>query len=175
MPDFAVQLEKLRSTILKTPVVEKYAKMVEEKTKVHCEYIAVGLIVLLAIFVFFGLGASFICNLVGLLYPMYASVKAIESKDSSDDTQWLTYWIVYGVFGFLETFIDLILYWLPFFYAIKIAFLVWCMHPTTKGATVLYNSVIRPVFLAHEEKIDSLLNSSAKAAADAADESKKDK
>lgn len=114
-------------------------------------------------------------NLVGLLYPMYASVKAIESKDSADDTQWLVYWIVYGVFGFLETFIDLILYWIPFFYAIKIAFLVWCMHPTTKGATVLYTSFIRSAFLAHEEKIDSLLNGAAKASDAAAEEPKKDK
>lgn len=106
---------------------------------------------------------------------MYASVKAIESKDSADDTQWLVYWIVYGVFGFLETFIDLILYWIPFFYAIKIAFLVWCMHPTTKGATVLYTSFIRSAFLAHEEKIDSLLNGAAKASDAAAEEPKKDK
>lgn len=117
------------------------------------------------------MSAALHSNLVGLLYPMYASVKAIESKDNSDDTQWLTYWIIYGLFGFFETFIDLILYWIPFFYAIKIAFLVWCMHPTTKGATVLYTSVVRPAFLAHEEKIDSLLNGSGKAE----DESKKDK
>ncbi len=93
---------------------------------------------------------------------MYASVKAIESKDTNDDTQWLVYWIVYGLFSFVETFIDLILYWIPFYFAIKIVFLVWCMHPTTKGATVIYNAVIRDVFKAHEEKIDSLLNGDKK-------------
>jgi receptor expression-enhancing protein 5/6 len=106
---------------------------------------------------------------------MYASVKAIESKDSADDTQWLVYWIVYGTFGFVETFIDLILYWIPFFYAIKIAFLVWCMHPTTKGATVLYNSFIRKAFLAHEEKMDSLLSGGSKVVEEVAEEAKKDK
>jgi hypothetical protein len=31
------------------------------------------------------------------------------------------------------------------------------MHPQTKGATVIYNSFLRDVFKAHEEKIDNLL------------------
>ena len=29
------------------------------------------------------------------VYPMYASMKAIERKRPDDDTLWLTYWIVY--------------------------------------------------------------------------------
>jgi receptor expression-enhancing protein 5/6 len=131
---------------------------------VRYEYVAAGLGVLMALLVFFGLGADFICNLVGFLYPTYASVKAIESKDTADDTQWLVYWVVYGMFTFLETFIDLILYWIPFFYPIKIAFLLWCMHPQTKGATVLYHSFIRDLFKAHEDKIDKMLNEGASAA-----------
>lgn len=30
-----------------------------------------------------------------VVYPMYASMKAIERKRPDDDTLWLTYWIVY--------------------------------------------------------------------------------
>jgi len=144
---------------------------------VRYEYVAAGLAVLLSLLVFFNLGADFICNLVGLLYPMYASLKAIETKDTADDTQWLVYWIVYGLFSFLETFVDLILYWVPFFYPIKIAFLIWCMHPMTKGATVLYNSFLRDLFKAHEDKIDRILSESSgstAAASTASSGSKKD-
>ncbi|CAI0546076.1 unnamed protein product [Linum tenue] len=31
-----------------------------------------------------------------LLYPLYASVMAIESPGKEDDEQWLAYWIIYS-------------------------------------------------------------------------------
>jgi receptor expression-enhancing protein 5/6 len=37
-------------------------------------------------------------DLVGFVYPMYGSIKAIESKESEDDTLWLTYWLVFALF-----------------------------------------------------------------------------
>lgn len=48
------------------------------------------------------------------------SIKAIESNSKDDDTQWLTYWVVYGVFSIVEAFSDIFLSWFPFYYAGKV-------------------------------------------------------
>ena len=52
---------------------------------------------------------------------------AIESKTKGDDTQWLVYWVIFAIFSIMEVFVDLVLYWIPFYYAFKLAFLLWAM------------------------------------------------
>lgn len=51
---------------------------------------------------------------------MFCRIKAIESPCKEDDTKWLTYWVVYGVFSLGEFFSDIFLYWFPFYYAFKV-------------------------------------------------------
>ncbi|KAB0341486.1 hypothetical protein FD755_013724 [Muntiacus reevesi] len=98
-------------------------------------------------------------------------IKAIESPNKEDDTQWLTYWVVYGVFSIVEFFSDLFLSWFPFYYMLKCGFLLWCMAPSpANGADLLYKRVIRPFFLKHESQVDSVvsdLKDRAKETADA--------
>lgn len=50
----------------------------------------------------------------------FCRIKAIESPSKEDDTKWLTYWVVYGVFSLGEFFSDIFLYWFPFYYAFKV-------------------------------------------------------
>ena len=45
-------------------------------------------------------------KIIAVAYPMYASFKAVESTNKADDTQWLTYWVVYACFTILECFTD---------------------------------------------------------------------
>lgn len=52
--------------------------------------------------------------------PATRSIKAIESSSKEDDTTWLTYWVVYGVFSVAEFFSDTFLYWFPFYYVGKV-------------------------------------------------------
>lgn len=47
-------------------------------------------------------------------------IKAIESATKEDDTKWLTYWVVYGVFSVAEFFADIFLSWFPFYYIGKV-------------------------------------------------------
>ncbi|XP_010151506.1 PREDICTED: receptor expression-enhancing protein 5, partial [Eurypyga helias] len=97
-------------------------------------------------------------------------IKAIESPNKDDDTQWLTYWVVYGVFSIAEFFSDIFLSWFPFYYMIKCGFLLWCMAPSpSNGAEFLYHRIIRPFFLKHEAQLDSVVKDLKDKAAETAD------
>merc|ERR1711983_677474 len=60
--------------------------------------------------------------------------------------------------GIIEVFVDFLLYWIPFYYAFKVAFLLWAMLPQTKGAKDLYASFLKDFLKKNESKIDAALN-----------------
>ena len=91
------------------------------------------------------------------------SFKAIESPDKEDDKKWLTYWIVFGFFTLFDTPLSYALYFLPFYYPVKLLFYVWMFYPNTNGALWLYNNIIVKMLRKYQpiidEKLDQLLNS----------------
>ncbi|XP_077389719.1 receptor expression-enhancing protein 6 isoform X1 [Festucalex cinctus] len=101
-------------------VVTDFLGKVEEKTGVKKKILAAGAVSVTGFYLVYGYGAALLCNLIGFVYPAYYSVKAIESPSKEDDTKWLTYWVVYGVFSLGEFFSDIFLYWFPFYYAFKV-------------------------------------------------------
>ncbi|ETS61837.1 hypothetical protein PaG_03941 [Moesziomyces aphidis] len=104
-------------------------------------------------FVFFNIAAGFLTNLLGFFVPAYFSLKALESPQPEDDVQWLTYWVVFGMFTFLETFSSIVLYYVPWYYTIKTLAIVWLMLPQTQGAKMVYSKVIRPAFLTTQKTV----------------------
>eukprot|EP00270_Netrium_digitus_P006338 TRINITY_DN1873_c0_g4_i1.p1 TRINITY_DN1873_c0_g4~~TRINITY_DN1873_c0_g4_i1.p1 ORF type:complete len:153 (+),score=33.86 TRINITY_DN1873_c0_g4_i1:99-557(+) len=93
--------------------------------------------------------------LVGFVYPFYASFKALDSKSSDINTQWLTYWIVFSLCNLLEYLLSWALPRLPFFYTAKILFILWLQLPQTKGAMIIYWRVLHPQIKKYEDKIDN--------------------
>lgn len=65
------------------------------------------------------------------------------------------YWIVFALFSFAEAFTDYILIWFPFYYELKICFVLWLVLPATRGACVLYRKVVHPQLLKRETEIDA--------------------
>ena len=56
-----------------------------------------------------------------------------------------------------EAFRDFLLYWIPFYYAFKLAFLLWAMLPQTKGAKFLYDSFLKDFLRKSENRIDAAM------------------
>ncbi len=41
----------------------------------------------------------------------------------------MKYWTVFGFFQVMETFLDMFVFWIPFYYEVKIGFLIFMIHP----------------------------------------------
>merc|ERR1712100_566237 len=129
-----------------------------DKTGIKKLYIAAGLCLALTIFILFGFGAGLLCNFVGFVYPAYASFKSLESQNTNDDRLWLTYWVVYSCFCLIEGFLEYVLFWVPFYYPIKPAFLCYLFLPQTKGAVQLSEKFLRPALKPYVPLIDGAAN-----------------
>jgi receptor expression-enhancing protein 5/6 len=103
-----------------------------------------------------GVGTTYLTQLIAVLYPAFMSFISLESDDAGLEKQWLTYWVVYGAFSILDQFAGVILSFIPFYYFLKVAFLVWCMHPSTHGATIVYDTYILPYYNEYEGQINEL-------------------
>ena len=105
------------------------------------------------LFVMFGVGQTYITNCIGVLYPAFMSFIALESDGLDDDKQWLTYWVCFGVFNIFETFAGIILRFIPFYYFLKVGFLIYLFHPYTLGAVTVYKTVILPHMAEYEKRL----------------------
>jgi len=160
------QLDKL----LHQPWADKYCQTFEEKTKIKRTWVALALIGAASTGLLVGFAAQIICNFIGFLYPAYESIKAIESNTKQDDTKWLTYWVVYSSFIVVEFFSDYLLFWIPFYYVLKCALLLYCMLPQYAGSQTIYQFCIRPLFLEHQAKIDEALSKTKEMGSQLADQ-----
>merc|ERR1711994_569181 len=98
-------------------------------------------------------------TLVGVVYPAFASLKAVLSGSADQSAAWLRYWVVLGGFSVLELLADPRLnplsYSFPLYLVLKCSFLVWCMIPAKwNGSDLLFNQVLFPLFKEHHKEIE---------------------
>ena len=103
--------------------------------------------------VFLGIGQTYITVLLGVAYPAFMSFLALESEETDDDKQWLTYWVIFGLFNIIDQWSGFILHFIPFYFVIKLCFLVFLFHPSTMGATMIYNAYVLPTMQKYEDQI----------------------
>jgi receptor expression-enhancing protein 5/6 len=111
---------------------------------------------LLVLFIVFGIGQSILTNVIGVAYPVFMSFHALESEGADDDKQWLTYWVVFGLFTIIDNFAGILLSLIPFYYVLKVTMLIWMFHPQSQGALFIYNNFILPTIKKYESQIDQL-------------------
>ncbi|KAF5382819.1 hypothetical protein D9757_007293 [Collybiopsis confluens] len=134
--------DQLDKELTKYPVLLNF----EQRTQIPKTYAVLGASLLVVILHMFNALAAPVSNLVGWALPAYLSFKAVESPSSQDDVQWLTYWVVFGFFNFMESFaLRLVLYYVPWYFAFKTVFILWLQLPYFRGAQTAYLTVLKPV------------------------------
>lgn len=63
------------------------------------------------------------------------------------------YWIVFAFFTSCETFTDVLLSWLPFYYEMKVLVVLWVLSPATEGSSVLYRNFVHPMLNKREKVV----------------------
>ncbi|KDQ17477.1 hypothetical protein BOTBODRAFT_105546 [Botryobasidium botryosum FD-172 SS1] len=130
------------------------ANQLEAKTQVPKAYAAIGSAALLGLLLFVNALALPVSNLIGWALPAYLSFKAIESPQHEDDVQWLTYWAVFGLFNFIESVaLRIVLFYFPFYFVFKTAFILWLQLPATRGARTVYTAFVRPVLVQQKRTV----------------------
>ena len=144
--------ETTASSFQPTQTIQEHMDIIQKRTEVNPKVIVGGLALAL-ILTTTKWFSSYVTCLVGVLCPTYMSLKAIDSTED-DDKQYLTYWVVYGVFSVIDIFTSFLIKIIPFYYTFKLAFLIWLFMPNFKGAVYIYNWFIGPIFRKYEQKFD---------------------
>lgn len=153
---------QLDRELAKYPVLNN----LEKSTSVPKAYAVIGLGALYFFFIVFNLGGQLLTNFAGFVIPGYYSLDALFTTNKADDTQWLTYWVVFAFFTVLESLLNVV-YWFPFYFTFKFVFLLWLALPAFQGANLIFHSFLSPMLARHFHSSSSTA-SGLRAKADAA-------
>ena len=134
-------LSQLDKELSKYPALNNF----EKQTSVPKAYAVLGLAGLYFFLIFFNIAGEFLVNIAGFVIPSYYSLNALFTASKVDDTQWLTYWVVYAFLTVFESAVSAV-YWFPFYYTFKFVLVLWMALPQTSGAQIIFRSFIQPVF-----------------------------
>lgn len=101
---------------------------------------------------------------LGVLYPSYASHKAMKSEDGSLQKNWMSYWIVHSILTSALLVAESCLFvstWFPFYYDIKTLFIIFMITPITSenslGSSIVYIKIVCPCLVRKENGIDQAI------------------
>ncbi|KAF1915627.1 TB2/DP1, HVA22 family-domain-containing protein [Ampelomyces quisqualis] len=134
-------LSQIDKELSKYPALNSF----EKQTSVPKVYAVLGLAGLYFFLIFFNIAGEFLVNIAGFIIPSYYSLNALFTASKVDDTQWLTYWVVYAFLTVFESAVSAV-YWFPFYYTFKFVLILWMALPQTAGAQIIFRSFLQPVF-----------------------------
>ena len=139
---------------IKFSIVDKWKEImssIKEKTGIDGIYVVIFLSICV-LFVYLGIFGSLITSLVGTLYPGFCTIKAIQKKENKKD--WLTYWVIFGSFLIFDMFSNIIMKFIPFYFVLKILFLIWMFIPGSNGCKLVYDFLITKILKPLEQIFD---------------------
>jgi hypothetical protein len=94
-------------------------------------------------------------QVAGLIYPAYATCKALDQPASPEKSHWLCYWLVFGGITAVEAFAT---QRFPGYHHVKLLLLLWLQSRRYQGARRLYVEFLRPLFRKARPKVDAALS-----------------
>ena len=144
-------------------LVEKFKERmndIEQKTGIK-GYIVVIFLIISVFLVYLNIFDTVITNLIGTLYPAFWTIKSIEKGNLEEEKHWLTYWAVFGFFIVIDMFNPIISKVLPFYFILKIFFLILMFIPGLEFCNFIYKFIYtyflikyQYIFQELEEKFD---------------------
>jgi receptor expression-enhancing protein 1/2/3/4 len=122
-------------------------------------------------------------SIVSILFPIFASYKALNANDPAQLTPWLMYWVVLSCVMLVEGWTSWITMWyiysplinvlpihitnlliimlrIPFFAWARACALLYLVLPQTQGAKIVYIEHIHPFLRKHEVEIENFISRS---------------
>ena len=130
----------------------KELEFIYQKTHIKPIYFAYVLIFLLVLIIF-GIWDDLLTCIIGVLFPMYASIKTIKSGERDQIKQWLTYWVVFAIFLNLECMFGWMIKYVQLYFFYKTVFLLICFLPQYNGCKWIYEIVVKDIFYAYEADV----------------------
>uniref|UniRef100_A0A914ZLD0 Receptor expression-enhancing protein n=1 Tax=Parascaris univalens TaxID=6257 RepID=A0A914ZLD0_PARUN len=119
-------------------------KDLEEKTGIRREQFIYGMAVFIVGYLVFGSEAGLMCNLIGFIYPAFATLQITESAARDEAIPWLLYWTIFGAFSLTDFYAENIRSAFPIYWLCKALFLIYLFLPQTCGAQKFYEKVVMP-------------------------------
>ena len=96
--------------------------------------------------------------MTSILFPIFASYKAIRTGDPANLAPWLMYWTTLSLFLVVESQFYFILYWVPFYAWMRLALHLYLVMPGKQGSVYIYQAYVHPWLESHERQIDDLIH-----------------
>ncbi|PQQ12526.1 uncharacterized protein Pyn_17425 [Prunus yedoensis var. nudiflora] len=96
--------------------------------------------------------------LLALVYPLYCSIKAIETNSISDNQKLNTYWVVFSLILLFQNAFLKFLEWLPLWPYIRIMIVFWLVMPHFDGAFYVYKHLVCPCLTMDSQIVTNWFN-----------------
>lgn len=88
--------------------------------------------------------------IVGSIFPIYESIRAVCTPGTEDDTAWLQYWVAQGLVSYSTEWVDHMAQTNPsireHWYEFELFFMLWLMLPYTDGSSLTFEYITKPLF-----------------------------
>lgn len=147
-------MEKINEYAMK----RDFIRSISEKTGAPAGYILIGLVLIVLVLLYSGIGGLFAVLILGFLYPAYMTFKALKHSNHELLIKFGKFWAVMGFAVALHEVIDWLAPEFPFFELLTIASTFMLVKSQASAAVYIYDTLIVPCVGKVEPNIDSALS-----------------